>query len=151
MQCIIVIITVNNAPLTNLYVLTQVSLLRWFYLCLACKRKENNVTSVCLFVCKMSTQKRKVICKENSKHMQQHIADFFTTKWDLPINSRSVGDISSKWVLLFLIFIELFANCKHLPMLQFHRQYGLKVQCRYCFSSIAHTCMHVLTHVYVNI
>ena len=54
----------------------------------------------------MSTPKRKRVIldlirkteflefyKEHPKNKQQQIADVFTTKWDLPINCRTVRDI----------------------------------------------------------
>ena len=57
----------------------------------------------------MSTPKRKGVLldfvqkkeildyyKEHPKSAQQQIFDVFTTKWDLPINRRTVGDILSK-------------------------------------------------------
>ena len=43
-------------------------------------------------------QKKEILdyYKEHQKSTQQQISDVITTKWDLPINRRTVGDILTK-------------------------------------------------------
>ena len=45
--------------------------------------------------CKLSMPRmeKSDFVKEHHNYMQQNAVDYFATKWDLPINCRTVGDI----------------------------------------------------------